>query len=56
MMGRPPKVERNKEIVEKIDQQGKTFREVAKHYNLVVSTVHEAYTRTKQRKTVGEIS
>lgn len=38
----PPKSERNKELVEKI-RSGWSFRRVAKHFNISVSTAHGIY-------------
>jgi transposase len=46
-MAKPFPLERNKEIVEKKDVQGWTFERLAKHYGRSLSTIHEAYNKTK---------
>lgn len=46
-MAYPKKVERNLEIVKKKDS-GMSFRQLASHYNLKTSTLHQIYHREKK--------
>lgn len=45
-----PKVERNNEIIAKIDEENWSIRQVGAYFNLKSSTVHEIYHREKTRK------
>ena len=54
-MARPRKQERNNEIVLKKDEMDWSFRKIADHYNLDVSTVHEIYQREKGTGSSGSL-
>ena len=48
-MSRSTNEERDNLILEFIDKRGKTRREVAKFFNMAVSSIQEAYYRAKNK-------
>ena len=46
---RPPKTDRNKDLVEKKDNEKYSFRDLAAHFNITVSRAHEIYHENKDK-------